>query len=56
MLMPGIVSIPLMNWFDRAEGLHGAIQNSPKFLVRHRGTIKVVLIKPGRIWGKEMMY
>jgi hypothetical protein len=63
MLMPGSVSVLLMNWFDRAEGLHGAIQNTlnflvrmwntSKILVRHKGSVKVVLIISGRVWGKR---
>jgi hypothetical protein len=40
-----------MDWSDRAAELNGAVQNTPKFLVRHRGTVKVVLIISGRIWA-----
>jgi hypothetical protein len=63
MLMPGSVSILLMNWFDCAEGLHGTIQNTvnlsvrirntSKFLVRHKGSAKNFLIISGRAWGKR---
>jgi hypothetical protein len=61
MLMPGSVSKLLMNWFGRAEGLHGAIQNTVNFLVRirntskilvrHKGSVKIVLIISGRVWA-----
>jgi hypothetical protein len=61
MLMPESVSILLKNWFDCAEGLHAAIQNTVNFLVRiqntskilvrHKGSVKVVLIISGRVWA-----